>query len=263
MADERDSLLREVDEELRREQMQKLWDRYSGVIIGAAALIVAGVGGYKFMESRRIAAAEGAGAEFVKAINLSNDKKTDEADKDFLAIAQNSASGYGELALLQLAGDQVKASKTAEALANYERLAKTGSDELLKSFAALQAASLRMGEADFTEMQNRLTPLSGDSSPFKTTARELLGFSAFKAGKLGDARKYLEPLLIDPNATSAIQERVKVVMGEIAKTEVAGKPAAPAAATPAATTPAAPATQTAPATPAAPEVPPAPPAEKK
>ena len=40
MADDNDSLLREVQEEIRREQMEKLWQRYNGLIFGAAALIV-------------------------------------------------------------------------------------------------------------------------------------------------------------------------------------------------------------------------------
>jgi hypothetical protein len=254
MTDERDSLLREVDEELRREQMQKLWERYNGLILGGAALIILAVGGYKIMESRRIAAAEAAGAEYSAAMKLSDDNKTSEADKAFNTIAQSGASGYGALAMLQLAGSQVKEGKTAEALANYEALAKSsGADELLKSFATLQAASLRMGEADFTEIENRLTPLSGDSSPFKISARELMGFAAYKAGKLDVARKYLEPLLIDPKATASIQDRVKVVMGEIAKSEVAAKAGAPAA--PAATAPAA--------APAAPAAAPAPAAESK
>ena len=38
MADEHDALLREVQEELRREQMQKLWERYNGLIIGVLCL---------------------------------------------------------------------------------------------------------------------------------------------------------------------------------------------------------------------------------
>ena len=38
MADDNDSLLREVDEELRREQMQKLWQRYNGVILAGNSL---------------------------------------------------------------------------------------------------------------------------------------------------------------------------------------------------------------------------------
>jgi len=232
MADDRDSLLREVDEELRREQMQKLWDRYNGLILGAAALVVLAVGGYKWLESRRINAAETAGTEFTAAENLSDDKKKDEAEKAFAAIAQNGPAGFAALAKLHLAGDQTKAGKIPEAVATYESLAKDpGADDLLKSFAQLQAASLRLPDADYAETQNRLTPLAGDDAPFGKSARELLGIAAYKAKKYDEARKYLEPLLIDPNASDAIQDRVKVVMADIAAAEVGS--GTPPAATPA------------------------------
>jgi hypothetical protein len=89
----------------------------------------------------------------------------------------------------------------------------------VENFAQLQVASLKLGDADYTEQQNRLTPLAADGSAFKITARELLGLAAFKAGKFDEARTYFEPLLIDPQASRAIQERVKIVMGEIARAE--------------------------------------------
>ena len=233
MTDESDSLLREVDDELRREQMQKIWQRYNGLILGAAALIVLGVGGYKVMEGRRIATTEAAGSDFNAALKLSESNKTDDAVKAFQKIADTGPAGYAALAKLHLAGAHVKAGKTAEALAAYQSIIDSpGSDSLLRDFAQLQVATLRVGEADFTEQQNRLTPLAGDDGAFKITARELLGLSAFKAGKLDEARKYFEPLLIDPNASRAIQERVKIVMGEIARAETAK--AQPAAAMPAA-----------------------------
>jgi hypothetical protein len=234
MADDRDSLLREVDEELRREQMQKLWDRYNGVILGAAALIVAGVGGYKLLESRRIAASEAAGSEFTAALKLSDANKTDDAVKAFEKIAQSGPAGYAALAKLHVAGAHVKSGRTADAVSSYQSIVDTsGSDSLLRNFAQLQIASLKVGDADYTEQQNRLTPLAGSDGAFNVTARELLGLSAFKAGKLEEARKYFEPLLIDPNASRAIQERVKIVMGEIARNEIA-KPEPAKAATPAA-----------------------------
>ena len=100
----------------------------------------------------------------------------------------------------------------------------------MKEFAQLQVASLKLGDPDFTEQQNRLTPLTGEDSAFAVMARELLGLSAFKAGKLDEARKYFEPLLLDPKATRAIQERVKIVMGEIARAETGSADAAKTAA---------------------------------
>jgi hypothetical protein len=235
MADDSDSLLREVDDELRREQMQKLWERYNGVILGGAALILLGVGGYKLLESRRIAAMEASGTDFNAALKLSEDLKTDDAVKAFQKIADTGPAGYAALAKLHLAGAHVKAGKTADALAAYQSIIDTpSSDSLLRNFAQLQVATLKLGEADFTELQNRLTPLTGEDGAFKTTARELLGLAAFKAGKFDEARKNFEPLLIDPKASRAIQERVKIVMGEIAKAETAkvepAKAAAPVAA---------------------------------
>ena len=235
MADDRDSLLREVDEELRRDQMQKLWEQYNGIIIGGFLAIVLAVGGYKVMQSRKIAAAEAAGAEYQAALDLIDNKKADEAEKALSALTTGGSSGYAALARLQLAGAQLKAGKTADALTTFEVLAKDGSaDDLLKTYAQLQAASLRMGDADFAEMQNRLLKLAEEGGAFKISAREMLGFAAYKAGNLAEARKYFEPLLIDPNASRQIQERIKIVMTRIAAAEIekTGAPApavAPAA----------------------------------
>lgn len=249
MAENDDSLLREVKEEIRREQMEKIFQRYGGLIIGAALLVILGVGAYQYLQTRRVASEEAAGAKFAAAETLTDDKKKEEAEKAFKAIADGGPAGYAALAKLRLAGAEAKDGKTADAVATYDSLAKQpGADDLLKSFAELQAASLRMADADYTEIQNRLTPLMADGAPFADTAREFLGIAAYNAKKYGEARKYLEPLLVDPESPPDLQERVKIIMGEIASAEVAAKaPPAPAAA-PATTTPAA----TAPAKPAEP-----------
>ena len=227
MANDGDSLLREVDEELRREQMQKLWDRYNGVILGVAALIVLAVGGYKVLQTRRIAATEAAGSEYAAALKLTESAKPEEATKAFDAIAKSGASGYASLAKLHLAGELAKSGKTTESVAVYQTLASESStDSLLKDFAQIQVASLKLGDTDFTEQQNQLTRLVSEDSAFAMTARELLGLAAFKAGKFVEARKYLEALLLDPKATRAIQERVKIVMGNIAHAETGNAEAA-------------------------------------
>jgi hypothetical protein len=220
MADNNDSLLREVEEEIRRERMQKLWERYNGLILGGAFLVVLAVGGYKYLEYRRVTLAQTAGSEFAAAQQLGVDKKNEEAAKAFQQIAKSGPPGYAALAKLHLAGSAIKAGKADEAIAAYESLIdEPGVDRLLKNFAQLQIAALQIGTADFTDVKNRLTPLASDDSAYKTTAQELLGVAAFKAGKLDEARKYLEPLLLDPSASRGLQERLKVVMGEIARSE--------------------------------------------
>ncbi len=255
MVDKNDALLREVDEALRREQMEKLWEKYGTYILGAAALFLALVGGYKFMESRKIQAAQAGGAQYEAALELVKAGKTDDAQKAFEAIAQNGHKGYGALAELQVAGAALKAGKPQDALAIFEKLATNGTkDPYLKSFASLQAAALRLGEADFTEMQNRLNDLANGTSAWRLPARELLGVAAYKAGKFEEARQSLIALLAEPNAPAGMLERVRVVLTAMAATELgktaAAAPAVPTAAVPATVAPAAAAPAAAPPVPA-------------
>jgi hypothetical protein len=235
MSQQDDGLLREVEEELRRERLEKIWKQYGTYIIAGAAVIVLGVLGFKFWENHRIAAAQDTGARYEEALLLVNEKKDGSAEKEFEKIAVDGAGGYRALSQLQLAGSQSKQGKKADAVASYEALANDGTaDEMLREFARLQAAGLRVGEADFTEMENRLTPLMTEESPWRYSARELLGLAAYKAGKTAEARTILTPLFVDQATPQSISERAQIVMAEIAAGEIAKKSASdtPAPATP-------------------------------
>jgi hypothetical protein len=232
MANQDDGFLRELEEELRRERLEKIWQQYGTYIIAAALLIVVGVLGYKYMENRRIVAAQTTGARYESAMALAAEGKEGSAAKEFEVIAAEGTGGYQALARLQLAGALLKEGKKAEALAAYEALANGGADKLLRDYAALQAAALRLGEADFTEMQNRLNPLMGDESPWRYSARELLGLAAFKAGKVDEARTVLTALLVDQRTPQSITERAQIILAEIAAADIAikaGSAPAPAA----------------------------------
>jgi hypothetical protein len=181
MVDNNDALFREVEEELRREQFAKLWQRYGTYIIGLAIAVVAVVGGAKLWESHRLAASQAAGAEFEAATKLAADGKAEEAAKAFDAIAATGPKGYAALAKLSQAGAYLKLDKRAEALEVFDRLAAdTSADAMIANYARLQAASLRVGEADYAEIENRLKPLTGDDSAWRFTARELLGTAALR-----------------------------------------------------------------------------------
>jgi hypothetical protein len=259
MVDNNDAQFREVNEELRREQFLKLWNRYGTYIVGAAAAIVALIVGAQIWESRRLAKANEAGAAFESAADLAKSGKLEDAAKAFSGVATTGPGGYATLASLAEAGALLKSDKRSEALAIFDKvIADSGADPLLQDFARVQAASLRLGEADFTEMENRLKPLTGDANAWRFIGRELLGTAAIKAGKLDEARTTLAPLLADPNLTRTASERINRLMADIASAELATKAPQPAAAP----APAASTAPTAPA-PAAETAPAAPPAEAK
>jgi hypothetical protein len=231
--DQRDSLAREIDEELRREQLLKLWEKYGTFVIAAAVLIIAGIGGFKYYEYRRVAAAEAAGVRFATAAREAAQDKKAEAQKALEGVAANAPAGYAALARLRLAAADRDAGKTAQALAAYETIAKERAiDPLLADYARLQAATLRLDSADWTEMQNRLNDLAAEGNAWRFSARELLGLAAQKAGKTQEARTQFQLLLGDRNTPPGIGERVRVMLAMLTEAELTSAP--PAAVAPAA-----------------------------
>jgi len=220
MAEDRDPILRELESEVRREQLAKLWDRYGLYAVALAVVIVLGVGGYQWWQARSLAASQEAGARYQAAVQLAEQGKTEEARKALESIAQEGPAGYASLARLQLAGEAASAGKKDEALAAYEAIAAdSGVDQLMRQYAELQIASLKVDTADFTEMQNRLTPLTGENNAWRHSARELLGLSAYRAGRLEEARQIFLELAADQQTPPSVRERSGIIMGLITSAE--------------------------------------------
>ncbi len=201
----------------------------SYVLAGAVAIVV-GVGGWKFAENRRQVAAETAGASFASAIRAQAENKADEGQKALDAIAKTGTAGYATLAQLRLAAADAKAGKTDDAVKAYDQMAGNRSiDPLIADFARLQAALLKSDSADWTEIQNRLTPLLAEKNAWTAPARELLGFAAFKAGNTDAARTEFEKLIGDRTVPASISERATMMMAVLTEQKLAKEtPAAPA-----------------------------------
>lgn len=222
MAEKFDSFLKELDDDLRRDQLRKLWDQYGLLIVGGVAALLAAVWGYGHWQNSRVAAAESHGVKFEAASKLARDGKADEAQKAFLDIAKEAAPGYQSLSQLRVAGLHAKAGRMVEAVAVYDTLSKDAAvDQILREFAAVQAGNLRLDTADYAEMERRLTPLTADGSAWRTTARELLGLAAYKAGKLEDARKFFDLLLGDRAMPPGMNERVQLMLAVLTDAEAA------------------------------------------
>jgi len=237
MVDKNDSLYREVEEEIRRERMAKLWDKYGVYVVALGALLLAGIGGYQLWQGRQATLANEGGALYNVATRDLAAGKSEEALKMYQTLAEGGHRGYATLALLQEAGADIKAGKPDDAEAKFDKIAKDSTaDPLLKNFAALQAASLRLGKADLPEMRNRLNDLAADGNPWRFSARELLGLAAYKAGDIVAATKEFDRILSDTGAPEGVAARVRVLMGTIMAQTLAkvpdptAAPPAPAAA---------------------------------
>ncbi len=80
-------IFNEVDEEVRREQLKKLWERYGNYLIAVCVLIVVGVGAWRGYEWWQAKQAAQSGAAFEQAVELAEAGKHQEAEAAFAKLA--------------------------------------------------------------------------------------------------------------------------------------------------------------------------------
>ena len=204
-------LFDEVNEDVRREQLKKLWDRYSLLIIALAFLIVAGVGGwrgYQYLEGKKAAEA---GAAFDRAIELADQNKPAEAEAAFVKIAADSPSGYRILARLRAAAEAGKHDRDS-AVKQYDAIAADrGVPAPERDLARVRAASLLVDTAAYDAVAQRVEPASAADGTYRHSARELLALSAWRAGNVTVARQWLDLMSGDAATPSSMRSRAEAL----------------------------------------------------
>jgi hypothetical protein len=205
-------LFDEVDEEVRRDQLKKLWDKYSLFIIALAILVVAGVGGwrgYQYLEGKKAAEA---GAAFDRAVELSDQNKHAEAEAAFADLITKAPSGYRNLARLRMAAevairDQPAAAKLYDQIAADRSVG--GPDQDL---ARIRAAQMVMDTTTYPNMVQRLEGMAtSKDSTFRHSARELLALSAWRANDATAARQWLDQIANDGETPPSLRSRAEAL----------------------------------------------------
>jgi hypothetical protein len=205
-------IFQEVDEEVRREQLKKLWDRYGHLAVVAAFLVVAGVAGwraYSWWEAKKAAES---GAEFEAAITLAEGNKHSEAEAAFAKVAADGTAGYRMLARVREAAELAQVDAKA-AIAAYQQIAADGSaGPVFQDLAALRAAALLIDAGALDEARRELEPLAGNERIFRHSARELLVLAAWRANDAAAAKRWSEMVLGDQQTPNATRTRVEMLM---------------------------------------------------
>jgi hypothetical protein len=205
-------IFQEVDEEVRREQFKKLWDRYGHYAAAAAVLVVVAVGGwrgYSWWEAKKAAES---GAAFESAITLAEAGKPAEAEAAFGKIASDGTTGYRKLARLREAAELGQTDAKA-ALAAYDKLASdSGIGAVLQDLAALRAGAILIDTGAFEEARTRLEPLTANDRTFRHTARELLVLAAWRAGDMTAAKRWIDMIMTDLQTPPATRSRVEMLV---------------------------------------------------
>jgi hypothetical protein len=204
-------LFDEVDEDVRRDQLKKLWEQYSIYIVAVALLIIAGVGGwrgYQYLEAQKAAEA---GAAFDRAVELSEANKHSEAEAAFTDLAAKAPSGYRMLARLRAAAEAANRDPKAAAKMYDDIAADRSIGAPEQELARIRAAGLLVDGSSYPDMLQRIEPATAPGATYRHSARELLALSAFRAGDTAAARKWLDLIANDGETPPSLRSRAEAL----------------------------------------------------
>jgi hypothetical protein len=201
-------IFREVDEELKREQLNRYWRKYGKFAVAGLVLIVLGtaarVGWMEYQKEQRLAESE----RFLAALTLIQEKKSGDAMSSLAALAADANIGYATLARFREAALKGRSGDTEAAAAAYDALAKDGGvDPLYARLADLYYVLYKLETADPNALAARLEPLTEADSAWRYSALEMSALLAVRTGDAEASRKNYATLVDDPRTPAGIRTR--------------------------------------------------------
>lgn len=217
-------IFNEIDEELRNEQIRKLWDRYGVLVLVVAVAIVVAVAGWRGYEHWRLTQSRAQGDAFAAAARLVHSGDAKGAEEAFRGLAETGSGGYPALAALRAAATLAEQGDAAAAIKAFDAVAaKPGTPPLFADVARVRAAYLAVDLEDRAAVEGRAAPLALAGKPFRHEAREILALAAWKAGDLAATTKWVEAVEADPETPRDLADRVAVLNALLRATAVPGK----------------------------------------
>ena len=200
-------IFREIEEELRRDNLLKLWSRYGRYIIMAVVAVLVLAGGFVAWRDHHAGNRKAVSTRYYGAMALVGEGKDADAIT-LLATVIQEGGGYAVLARFDEAELRAKAGDRAGTQAIYDRIAAAGDvDSEFRDLAVLLSVMRGLTDTDAKVSIARLEPLTASGKPWRATALELTAAARLKAGDKAAALEIYKSLADDLTAPEGLRGR--------------------------------------------------------
>jgi len=200
-------IFREVEEDVRRERMERLWKAYGNYAIAALVLVFAGIGGWQLWDRHEQQERAKVAASFIAAQRITNPQAAASA---FVDIARTAPKGYARVAQLAEAGAMFASGQQGSAIALYKQIAAEDSGAI-GMVARLRAAWALADTANRADLAELLKPLDQPGNAWRENAEEVLGYADYRAMDMKSALARYSSLAADPQAPDALRRRAEAM----------------------------------------------------
>ena len=203
-----ETFLREVDENLRRDQLRDFFKRYGNWLIAGVILFLALSGGliwWKQHQVERSAAQVEQLAQVFKDIGAGN---TSQVPQQLDALSKSGSKGVSAIARFARAALAVQQNDVKLATGIYGSLTQDSSvPAALRDAALVRQTTLQFDQLPPAEVIARLQPLAKPGEPWFGSAGEMTALAMIKQGRKQEAGQMLVAIAKDQGVPDALRGR--------------------------------------------------------
>ena len=203
-----EAFLREVDEELRRDDMAKLWKNWGRVLVGLIALGLIAFGGWLWWRDHQAKQAGAEGERLNAAVQQLSANRIEPALPVLKDLTASSRPGYRAVAQLASAAIAAQKGETQAAVATYAAVAKDEKiGQPVRDLALIRQTTTEFDTLPPDQVIARMRPLAQKGAPWFGSAGELLAVAQLKAGRPAEAGATFAALAADAGVPASIRSR--------------------------------------------------------
>ena len=202
----------EVNEELRRQQLKSIWDRFGVYVIGFAVLIILSVGGNEIINHLNNRVSQRESNAFDNALNLI-EKGNDSAGLDQLIKLTEGKTGYKGLAFFRLSSESLSSGNYREAIDFLKKASLEKSlTKNLRVFAKIKAGLILVDHGNISEIDILLKEVIENGGPFSFHAKEIFALALIKDGRDLEAQEIFQEIVNDASAPPVLARRAEIFL---------------------------------------------------
>ena len=211
-----ETFYREVDEELRRDQMHTLWERYGKLAILGVVLLLAAIAGVIWWQYQQELRAGKQGQELLTAFDeVASGKKAAAAGR-LDALAKADSPGYKAAALLTKADLAIEANNIDTAAGLFQQVANDqGLDQSYRDLALIRLTHVQFDKLAPQAVIDRLKGHANAGNPWFGSAGEMVAISYLKLNKPREAAQIFAALAKDKTVPESVRSRATQMAGSL------------------------------------------------
>lgn len=203
-----ETFVREVDENLRRDQIRDFFKDNVSYLVVLLVLFLAASGGFIWYQQHREKTAQDHVEQLAQVYKDIGVGKTSEAQKQLDDLSHASSKGVQATALFSRAALALQQNDQKLAIATYKKV----SDDSSLPDAFRNAALIRQTALEFDQLQPqqviaRLQPLAKAGNPWFGSAGEMTALAMIKQGKKKEAGTLFAAIAKDKSAPDSLRNR--------------------------------------------------------